>query len=46
MESRSALLTVAIPLLAFKVWFAILLLVYAPKHDTMVWIAAISLLHS
>ena len=40
MESRSALLTVAIPLLAFKVWFAILLLVYAPKHDTMVWIAA------
>ena len=40
MESKGALLTVAIPLLAFKVWFAILLLVYAPKHDTMVWIAA------
>jgi hypothetical protein len=40
MESKGALLTVAIPLLAFKIWFAILLLVYAPKHDTMVWIAA------
>jgi hypothetical protein len=40
MESKGALLTVAIPLLAFKVWFAILLLVYAPKHDTLVWIAA------
>lgn len=40
MESKGALLTVAIPLLAFKVWFAILLLMYAPKHDTLVWIAA------
>ena len=40
MESKGALLTVAVPLLAFKIWFAILLLVYAPRHDTMVWIAA------
>jgi hypothetical protein len=40
MESRGALLTVAIPLLAFKVWFAILLLMYAPTRDTAVWIAA------
>jgi len=39
-ESRSALLTVAIPLIVFKVWFAILLLIYAPTRDTMVWIAA------
>ena len=30
----------AIPLIAFKVWFAILLLMYAPTRDTMVWIAA------
>jgi hypothetical protein len=40
MESKGALLTVAIPLIAFKIWFAILLLVYAPTRDTMVWIAA------
>ena len=40
MESKGALLTVAIPLLAFKVWFAILLLVYAPTRDTSLWIAA------
>ncbi len=40
MESRGALLTVAIPLIAFKIWFAILLLMYAPTRDTMVWIAA------
>jgi hypothetical protein len=40
MENRGALLTVAIPLIAFKVWFAILLLTYAPTRDTMVWIAA------
>lgn len=40
MESKGALLTVAIPLIAFKVWFAILLLMYAPTHDTAVWIAA------
>jgi hypothetical protein len=39
-ESRGALLTVAIPLIVFKVWFAILLLIYAPTRDTMVWIAA------
>jgi hypothetical protein len=40
MESKGALLTVAIPLIAFKVWFAILLLMYAPTRDTMVWVAA------
>jgi uncharacterized integral membrane protein len=40
MENRGALLTVAIPLIAFKIWFAILLLIYAPTRDTMVWIAA------
>ena len=40
MESKGALLTVAIPLIAFKVWFAILLLTYAPTRDTMVWVAA------
>jgi uncharacterized integral membrane protein len=40
MENRGALLTVAIPLIAFKIWFAILLLAYAPTRDTMVWIAA------
>jgi hypothetical protein len=39
-ESKGALLTVAIPLLAFKVWFAILLLSYAPTRDTTIWIAA------
>jgi len=39
-ESKGAMLTVAIPLLAFKIWFAILLLMYAPTRDTMVWIAA------
>jgi len=40
MESKGAMLTVAIPLLAFKIWFAILLLMYAPTRDTVVWIAA------
>jgi hypothetical protein len=40
MESKGALLTVAIPLIAFKVWFAILLLSYAPTRDAAVWIAA------
>src|ERR1700704_5909604 len=40
MESKGALLTVAIPLIAFKVWFAILLLTYAPTRDSMVWIGA------
>jgi hypothetical protein len=40
MENKGALLTVAIPLIAFKIWFAILLLLYAPTRDTMVWIAA------
>jgi hypothetical protein len=40
MENKGAMLTVAIPLLAFKIWFAILLLAYAPTRDTMVWIAA------
>jgi hypothetical protein len=40
MENKGALLTVAIPLIAFKVWFAILLLMYAPTRDTLVWVAA------
>jgi hypothetical protein len=40
MENKGALLTVAIPLVAFKIWFAILLLLYAPTRDTMIWIAA------
>jgi hypothetical protein len=40
MENRGALFAVAIPLLAFKVWFAILLLSYAPTTDTATWIAA------
>ena len=40
MENKGALLTVAVPLVAFKIWFAILLLLYAPTRDTMVWIAA------
>jgi hypothetical protein len=40
MESKGALLTVVVPMLAFKVWFAILLLTYAPTRDTVVWIAA------
>ena len=40
MESKGALLTVAVPLIAFKVWFAILLLTYAPTRDAAVWIAA------
>jgi hypothetical protein len=40
MQDRGALFAVAIPLIAFKVWFAILLFVYAPTHDAAVWIAA------
>ena len=40
MESKGALLTVAIPLIAFKIWFAILLLSFAPNRDTVVWVAA------
>ena len=40
MESKGALLTVAIPLIAFKIWFAILLLTYAPTREGVVWIAA------
>src|SRR5437899_539702 len=40
MESKGALLTVAIPLIVFKIWFAILLLSYAPTRDGAVWIAA------
>ena len=39
-ESRSALLAVAVPLIAFKVWFAILLLSYAPSREGVIWIAA------
>jgi len=40
MESRGALFAVAIPLIAFKIWFAILLFIYAPHRDTATWIAA------
>src|ERR1700730_15991634 len=40
MESKGPLLTVEIPLIAFKVWYAILLLTYAPTRDGVVWIAA------
>ena len=39
-ESRSALLAVAVPLIAFKIWFAILLLSYAPTREGVMWIAA------
>ena len=39
-ENRGALFAVAVPLIAFKIWFAILLLMYAPTRDTAVWIAA------
>ena len=31
---------VALPLIAFKVWFAILLLTYAPTREGFTWIAA------
>jgi hypothetical protein len=37
---RGAILAVAVPLIAFKIWFAILLLTYAPTRDGAVWIAA------
>jgi hypothetical protein len=40
MESRGAILAVAVPLIAFKIWFAILLLSYAPTKDAVTWIAA------
>jgi hypothetical protein len=40
MQDRGALFAVAIPLIAFKVWFAILLFIYAPTHNAAVWIAA------
>src|SRR5689334_12969138 len=40
MESRGAIWAVAIPLIAFKIWFAILLFSYAPHADTVTWIAA------
>ena len=40
MQDKGALFAVAIPLLAFKIWFAILLWMYAPTHDAAVWIAA------
>src|SRR5690348_6526941 len=40
MENKGALLTVAVPLVVFKIWFAILLLMYAPTRDTALWIAA------
>jgi uncharacterized integral membrane protein len=40
MESRGAIWAVAVPLIAFKIWFAILLFSYAPHADTATWIAA------
>jgi hypothetical protein len=40
MQDKGALFAVAVPLLAFKIWFAILLWMYAPTHDSAVWIAA------
>jgi hypothetical protein len=40
MDHRGALLRLAIPMLALKIWFAILLLTYAPTRDTALWIAA------
>ena len=40
MESKGALFAVAAPLILFKIWFAILLLSYAPNRDTVAWIAA------
>ena len=40
MQDRGALFAVAIPLIAFKIWFAILLFIYSPTHDAAVWIAA------
>jgi len=41
MESRGAIFAVAVPLIAFKIWFAILLFSYAPHADTATWIAAV-----
>jgi hypothetical protein len=39
-ESRGALFAVAIPLIAFKIWFAILLLSYVPNRgEGVAWIA-------
>ena len=40
MENKGALFAVAAPLILFKIWFAILLLSYAPNRDTATWIAA------
>jgi hypothetical protein len=37
---RGALWAVAIPLILFKVWFAILLLTYAPTQEGITWIVA------
>lgn len=37
---RGALWAVAIPLILFKVWFAILLLTYAPNKEGITWIVA------
>jgi hypothetical protein len=37
---RGAVWAVALPLIAFKVWFAILLLTYAPNREGLTWIAA------
>jgi membrane-associated phospholipid phosphatase len=37
---RGAVWAVAIPLILFKVWFAILLLTYAPTQEGITWIVA------
>jgi hypothetical protein len=37
---RGAIWAVALPLIAFKIWFAILLLTYAPNRDGIAWVAA------
>ncbi len=42
MSQRGAIWTVAGPLIAFKVWACILLLIYAPNRDGIVWIAITS----
>lgn len=42
MSHRGAIWTVAGPLIAFKVWACILLLIYSPNRDGIVWIAVTS----
>jgi hypothetical protein len=40
MESRGAAWAVAAPLIAFKVWAAIVLLMFEPSRDGIMWIIA------